>query len=232
MLYPSPLPRPLSRLRGFTLIELLVVISIIALLIGLLLPVLSGARASARQMQCTAKQRQIGIGYNLYAQDFDGRLNPTRLNSPQWWNGVVSPRPWYERLASIGPFSPQDYGFSFKERSNDHDFGCPAEERTFLYSSIGVNPFATGRPAADGVTPDPVYPYTRFSDFKIESEALLVIDNGRIPPAMAADYSVSAPDQAGYRHPQDNTVAVYADGHSVAIGRDNLTLVEFSDFLR
>ena len=218
--------------RGFTLIELLVVISIIALLIGILLPILSGARATAKQMLCTSKQRQIGIGYNIYANDYDGRLNPTRLNSPQWWNGVVSPRPWYERLAHIGPHSPHDYGFTFVERSNDHDFGCPAEERTFPYSSIGVNPFATGRDDGRGVNPSSTYPFHKFSDFKSESEAMLVIDNGRIPPDFLADYSVSAPNQAGYRHPQENTVVVYADGHSVSVGRDDLTLAQFSDFLR
>ena len=228
-------PQTLRRLRspGFTLIELLVVISIIALLIGILLPALSSARATARQMLCTSRQKQIGIGYAAYAADFRGTLNPTRLNSPQWWNGVISNRPWYERFADIGPFSPYDYGFSFRERENDHDFACPAEERTFLYSSIGVNPFATGRSlASNGNVEDPVYPFTRYSDFTSESEALLVLDNGRIPPDQPADYSLSAPNQAAYRHPNENGVVVYADGHSVAIVRDDLVLTDFSDFLR
>lgn len=57
---------------GFTLIELLVVISIIAILIGLLLPALAAARTSAKLVTCGQNQRQLGIGITAYSVDSDG----------------------------------------------------------------------------------------------------------------------------------------------------------------
>jgi prepilin-type N-terminal cleavage/methylation domain-containing protein/prepilin-type processing-associated H-X9-DG protein len=56
--------------RGFTLIELLVVVGIIAVLIGILLPSLGRARATARKAFCMATLKQWGIGYSLYAESF------------------------------------------------------------------------------------------------------------------------------------------------------------------
>lgn len=58
--------------RGFTLIELLVVIAVIAVLMGVLLPALSMARMHAKRVVSTSNLRQIGLGLELYTQDFRG----------------------------------------------------------------------------------------------------------------------------------------------------------------
>lgn len=62
--------------RGFTLIELLVVIGVIALLLSLLLPGLRGAREAGRTTACLSNQRQLGIGWAAYANDYKERVMP------------------------------------------------------------------------------------------------------------------------------------------------------------
>ena len=57
------------RFSGFTLIEILVVISIIAILIGILLPALGSVRNSAQMMACMSNQRQLSAAMLSYVSD-------------------------------------------------------------------------------------------------------------------------------------------------------------------
>ena len=57
---------------GFTLVELLVVIGIIALLVGVLLPALAGARRVSQRVACAAKLNQLMLAAELHQQEHQG----------------------------------------------------------------------------------------------------------------------------------------------------------------
>ncbi|MCE9592154.1 MAG: prepilin-type N-terminal cleavage/methylation domain-containing protein [Planctomycetes bacterium] len=63
-------PAPHGR-AGFTLIELLVSISIIAILVGITLPVLSASRRRARTIQCGQQLSQMHIALRAYLADYN-----------------------------------------------------------------------------------------------------------------------------------------------------------------
>lgn len=71
--------KPFSR-KAFTLIELLVVIAIIAVLLGILLPALSGAQASARGIKSMANLRSLAQIQEAYVGEYrDSLINPHDL---------------------------------------------------------------------------------------------------------------------------------------------------------
>ncbi len=84
-----------NRRSAFTLIELLVVIAIIAILAAILFPVFAQAREKARQASCLSNQRQIGLGFRMYSQDYDETFPLINIS---YWS--VQP----QLLKSIDPY--------------------------------------------------------------------------------------------------------------------------------
>jgi prepilin-type N-terminal cleavage/methylation domain-containing protein len=79
--------------RGFTLIELLVVVGIIAILIGIILPVLGKARAAANRTQCLSNIKQLYNGFLMYCNDNHG-IFPTCAYAADGVSYVQYPDDW------------------------------------------------------------------------------------------------------------------------------------------
>jgi len=76
------------RRRAFTLIELLVVIAIIAILAAILFPVFAKVREKARQTACLSNQKQLGLAFVQYIQDYD-ETAPWGIASSYLPNGTL-----------------------------------------------------------------------------------------------------------------------------------------------
>ena len=114
--------------RGFTLIELLVVISIIALLIGILLPALGAARATARNASCLSRNRQLAISMSTYAVDHKSNFAANTNSGDAWYN-----------LDTIGYYLPQEeITTSTTPTVGGTIFPCPNDENAARTYSMNI----------------------------------------------------------------------------------------------
>ncbi len=123
----------LSTRRGFTLIELLVVIAIIVILAAILFLVFAQARAKARQTSCLSNQKQIGLAFVQYVQDYDETYFPFSYsgNDPNaagletFWTDLLQP---YTKSRGV--------------------FACPSnDESEPSFDSTGVLPLGGANPS-------------------------------------------------------------------------------------
>jgi prepilin-type N-terminal cleavage/methylation domain-containing protein len=115
-----------NRRSGFTLVESVVVIAIIAVLLGLLLTAVQGAREAARRLACQSNLRQLGLA--LAAYESHHRMVPPAM--ARTGSVHVALLPFLEQHAlyrEIIEVSPQ--GFDAVERAarRVHLFECPSD---------------------------------------------------------------------------------------------------------
>lgn len=221
--------RPINKPNAFTLIELLVVISIIALLMGILLPSLARARDNGKQVVCFSNLRQLAMAARIYTNDYDGRFPLAQLDK---FSGTVKHEiSWdFEKSIEFGQVKEcrpgllwqGDSSFGIQQcpmfKGAANSIGDPHTGYNYNASYIGgmyTTNFATG--ALVGINS------TRETELRSPSDCALFGDGqyrdgankymrspfvGKLDVALA---NLRPYGTQGFRH-SGNTNAAYADG--------------------
>lgn len=128
---------PRRRAGAFTLIELLVVVSIIAVLAGVLLPVMGKVQRQAATAKCASHMGSWGSAFFLYLGDHDQTM-PQQDKTTLTTTGTPASSNWQESIASylVGGTPSSSSGLRFTMRTR---YGCPAKEavNSSMYASPG-----------------------------------------------------------------------------------------------
>jgi prepilin-type N-terminal cleavage/methylation domain-containing protein/prepilin-type processing-associated H-X9-DG protein len=141
--------------RGFTLIELLVVIAIIAILAAILFPVFAKVREKARQTSCLSNEKQLGLAFAQYVQDYDEKYPSAGLksgsvsgitNDGQGWAGTI-----YSYVKSTGLYKcpdesasvngnlvPVSYGYNVNLAGKSDAITTAASSTVELFEMAGI----------------------------------------------------------------------------------------------
>jgi len=162
----------MKRSQAFTLIELLVVIAIIAILAAILFPVFARAREKARQTTCLNNLKQLGTGFQMYIDDWDGGF-PFAGRPGQGRGWVFTKDHWIidVRQGSLFPYvrTVGAYVCPSETPRNQADRNSP----TFLSYSMNAELFAPGDPY------DPNQPLT-ISDVTEPAATILLMEENEM----------------------------------------------------
>lgn len=165
----------IGRAAGFTLIELIVVISIIAVLVGLIVPAVAAAREASRRIECTNRLKQFGVAlhhhqtiHSAFPSPMPGRLS----NRGGLWTGGTDMSGFYELLPSLEqttlfnsinigttahPLAPENQENTTAYRTRVEIFLCPSDAGTNAFSQETNQTLMSGSPVSYrfNVGPDP-----------------------------------------------------------------------------
>ncbi len=206
-------PRPAQGAQSaFTLIELLVVIAIIAILAAILFPVFAQAREKARQAACLSNQKQIGLAFMQYVQDYDETFPPADTLQRVNWYSLVDP---YIKAGLVGT-SPSQRKSVFLcpsiDRMGQEDptwFTRSGNARPVPLRSYGPN--ANLMPPGRGATADK--PLVVVPLAVVGSPASLVM----LSPSGGSLPEVSGRDEGGYA-----SRSIHEQGYMLARRRHNI----------
>ncbi len=138
----SPFDFKKSSEDGFTLTELLVVVGTVAILGLFLLPAIAGTRPNSQVFQCLENLRQLTLGWQMYAEDSNGKLarnceasqQATTPTDPSIQPGGA----WYQWCpGDVSRYSPYSTNFIqtgaiYPYVKTVNAYKCPAEKVVFF----------------------------------------------------------------------------------------------------
>jgi len=226
--------------RGFTLIELLVVIAIIAILAGLLLPVLAKAKQKAQAIQCINNERQLVLSWNMYYGDNQDRLVPNgalanqagTASDPSLQPGGKNAQwcPGSMQSSSCADPTFIQAGLVFPYNHNVNLYHCPGDKTSYFgrakVRSVSMNCWLSPLwiwPNGIAAASSPVNIYMKSSDLNIPGTSKLIVLIDENPNSIDDAFFVDTPNQSTPPNSWVNAPATYhnnasgisfADGHS------------------
>ena len=204
---------------GFTLIELLVVIAIIAILAAMLLPALKAAKDSAKTILCTGNEKQLGIAWASYINDWNGGLPAYGTGV---WDGVWSSSSGAKQWPAImvDNLEPAVY-YSGQYLFRNSILVCPSLPFSgpmhISYVNYGMTTLGIG-----GSSQETARKYRNISQVKKPDNQVSFIDtnleSSGAPQLGCSSFSAGSGNITAFRHNKKRNI-VYCDGHVECNGR-------------